>query len=333
MRSLLAACCALVLTLAPARADEVADFYKGRSMEMLIGFGPGGGNDLWARAIARHMPRFIPGNPVMVPRNMPGAGSLQVANHLFNVAPKDGSVIGTIARGVPFEPLFNAKEAGFDPLKYGFIGSPSRDSNMCAVWHTHTIKTADDLALSDVVLGSTGSGAESHVFPTLLQRMINPKVKIVSGYKGSNDILLGIERRELDGLCLGTETVRRTPQFKEGKFRIVLQMATEPDPVLGDLPLVTRFAKTAADKAALDLIFARVDVGRPFLAPPGIPPARLTALQKAFDATMKDAAFAKDVAQLKLEIAAITGQQLEALLRKAYATPKPVVARVAEMLK
>jgi hypothetical protein len=157
-------------------------------------------------------------------------------------------------------------------------------------------------------------------------------VKIVSGYKGSQEILLAIERGELDGLCLGTETVRRTNQYAAGNFRIILQMATEPDPVLGDLPLVTKFAKTDEDRAILDLIFARVDVGRPFVAPPGVPEERVAALRKAFMATMDDPEFRKDVEKMQLDISAKTGVQLENLIRKAYETPQSIVKRTAELL-
>ncbi len=313
-------------------ADEVADFYKGRNVDLQIGYGAGGGNDIWARIIARHMPRHLPGSPTFIPRNVPAAGSLVVANTIYNSAPKDGSVIGMIGRGLPFEPLFGGQGTQFDALRFNYIGSPSRDSNMCAVWHTHPVKTAQDLFTQPTVIGSTGSGAESHVFPLLLENLLGMKIKIIKGYKGSQDIMLAIERRELDGICLGTDTVRRTSQYKEGKFRIVLQMAAEGDPVLGDLPLVTTFAKTAEDRAALDLIFARVDVGRPFVAPPGVPAVRIKALREAFTATMNDAEFKKDVGQAKFEISAITGEQLENLIRKAYATPKEVVKRTAELL-
>jgi tripartite-type tricarboxylate transporter receptor subunit TctC len=324
------------LTLIPAAssamADEVADFYRGKNVELQIGFGTGGGNDTWGRMVSRHMPRHLPGNPNFIPKNVPAAGSLVVANTIYNSAPKDGTVLGMIARGIPFEPLFGGKGTQFDALKFNYLGSPSRDSNMCAVWHTHPVKSAKDLFTVPTVIGSTGSGAESHVFPVLLENLLGMKIKIIKGYKGSRDIMLAIERRELDGICLGTETVRRTNQYKEGKFRIVLQMATEPDPVLGNLPLVTEFAKSPEDRAALDLIFARVDVGRPFVAPPGVPQARVEALRKAFTATMDDPEFQKDMAKVKFEIHAITGEQLEGLIRKAYATPKAVVARTAELL-
>ena len=331
-------CLALIATVlasiwpALTQADEIADFYKGKTVELQIGFGPGGGNDVWGRMVSRHLPRHLPGNPTFIPKNVPAAGSLLVANNLYNVAPKDGSALGMIARGIPFEPLFGGQGTQFDALKFNYLGSPSYDSNMCAVWHEHPAKTAQDLFTVPTVIGSTGSGAESHVFPILLENMLGMKIKTIKGYKGSQDIMLAIERRELDGICLGTETVRRSGAYQEGKFRIILQMAVKPDPVLGDLPLVTEFAKTPEDRAALDLIFARVDVGRPFVAPPGVPMVRVAALRKAFTATMNDKDFAADMAQAKFEISPLTGEELEALIRKAYATPKDVVARTAELL-
>ena len=315
-----------------SQADEVADFYKGKNVELQIGFGPGGGNDVWGRMVSRHLPRHLPGNPTFIPKNVPAAGSLLVANYLYNAAPKDGSALGMIARGIPFEPLFGGQGTQFDALKFNYLGSPSYDSNMCAVWHEHPAKTAKDLLTVPTVIGSTGSGAESHVFPILLENMLGMKIKTIKGYKGSQDIMLAIERRELDGICLGTETVRRSAAYQEGKFRIILQMAVKPDPVLGDLPLVVDFARTPEDRAALDLIFARVDVGRPFVAPPGVPAVRVAALRKAFMATMNDKDFAADIAQAKFEISALTGEQLEAMIRKAYDTPKAVVARTSELL-
>jgi tripartite-type tricarboxylate transporter receptor subunit TctC len=313
-------------------AQNVESFYRGKTIELHVGFGTGGGNDLWGRALARHMPRYIPGNPTMIVKNVPAAGSLVVANWIASAAPRDGTAIGMIARGIPFEPLFDGKGVQFDPLTLMYLGSPSRDSNMCAVWKDRPFKTAQDMFEREVVLGSTGSGAESHVFPLILKNLLGAKVKIVAGYKGSQDILLAIERGELDGLCLGTETVRRTNQYANGNFRIILQMATEPDPVLGDLPLVSQFAKTDEDRAILNLIFARVDVGRPFVIPPGVPEDRVSALRGAFDATMKDAEFKKDVEKMQLDISAKTGAELEELIRKAYGTPKAIVKRTGELL-
>jgi tripartite-type tricarboxylate transporter receptor subunit TctC len=330
--ALILALLALAGAPAAAAATEVADFYRGKSVELLIGFGPGGGNDVWGRVISRHIGRHIPGRPTLVPRNAPAAGSLVVANTLYNAAPKDGGTIGMIARGIPFEPLFGGQSTQFDPLRFNYIGSPSRDSNMCAVWHTHTVKTAQDLFTQPTAIGSSGSGAESHVFPLLLENLLGMKIKTIKGYKGSHDIMLAIERRELDGLCLGTDTVRRTSQYRDGKYRIVLQMATEPDPMLGAVPLVTSFAKTLEDRAALDLVFARIDVGRPLVAPPDVPPARVAALRAAFMATMDDPAFKAEIAALKFEINAINGAKLEALIRDAYATPPAVVKRTMEII-
>ena len=317
---------------ATAAAQDVEHFYRGKVIELHVGFGTGGGNDLWGRALSRHMPRYIPGNPTMIVKNVPAAGSLVVTNWIAGAAPRDGTAIGMIARGIPFEPLFDGKGVQFEPLKLNYLGSPSRDSNMCAVWKDRPFNTAQDMFEREIVLGSSGSGAESHVFPLILKNLLGAKVKIVSGYKGSQEILLAIERGELDGLCLGTETVRRTNQYQAGNFRIILQMATEPDPVLGDLPLVTKFAKTDEDKAVLDLIFARVDVGRPFVAPPGVPEDRVKALREAFMATMKDPEFKKDVEKMQLDVTPKTGTELENLIRKAFDTPKPIVKRTADLL-
>lgn len=328
----MAAVAAIVMFDSAARADDVADFYRGRNVDLQIGVGVGGGNDLWARAIGRHMGRHIPGAPAIVPKNMPAAGSLALANFLYNAAPQDGSVFGMILRGIPFEPLFDGKGVQFDPLKFNYIGSPSRDFSMCAVNSAHPAQTAQDMFKQETVFGSTGAGNESHIFPLILEKLIGMKAKIIKGYTGSQDMLLAVEKRELDGVCIGTESLRRSSQFKDGKFRIILQMATEEDPTLQGLPLVTSFAKTPEDRAALDLIFARVDLGRPFVAPPGLPAARVAALRAAFMATMEDAAFKDEAAKLRFDISATSGEKLEGLVRNAYKTPPAVVKRTAELL-
>jgi tripartite-type tricarboxylate transporter receptor subunit TctC len=335
MRTTRALVCAALFTAAltaPGAADEIADFYRGRNMDLQIGSGAGGGNDLWGRVVGRHIGRHIPGGPTIVPKNMPAAGSLALANFLYNAAPQDGSVIGMILRGIPFEPLFEGQGVQFDPLKFNYVGSPSRDLSNCAVWHTHPAKTAKDMFERETVFGSTGAGNESHIFPLILEKLIGMKARIIKGYKGSQDMLLAVEKRELDGICIGTESLRRSSQFQSGNIRIILQMATEKDPSLGDLPLVTDFAKTPADRAALDLIFARVDLGRPFVAPPGVPAARVQALRTAFMATTADSEFRKEAEKLGFEINATPGDKLEALVRNAYRTPKDVVKRTAELL-
>ena len=332
-RILMSMIAALAFYKSPAFADDVASFYKGRNVDMVIGYGAGGGFDMWARAVSRHMGRKVPGAPTMVSRNMPAAGSLVAANYLYHVAAKDGSVIGLIGRGVMFEPLFDGAGAKFDPLRFTFIGNPSKDSYMCALWHTHASQTAADFYKNEMSLGSTGSGSESHVFPIVLANLLGMKAKVISGYKGSNEILLAIERRELDGLCLGTETVRRTQQYANGKYKILMQIGSKPDPILGNLPMISEFAKSADDRAVLELIFARIDVGRPFVGPPNVPKDRADALRSAFMQTMKDPEFKNDVGRMGLEIDASSGEELEALLRKAYQSDPEIVRRTAEMLK
>jgi tripartite-type tricarboxylate transporter receptor subunit TctC len=328
---LLAVACLSLIGSSARATDEVERFYAGKNIEMLIGYGAGGGFDMWARAVAQHMGRHIPGKPTIISRNMPGAGSLAATNYLYNVAPKDGTSIGLIGRGVLFEPLFGGEGVKFDPLQFNYLGNPSRDYYMCALWHTHPAKTAHDLFEKETKLGSTGSGSESHVFPLMLKNLLGMPAKPIVGYKGSNEILLGIERQELDGICLGTETVTRTSQYRDGKYKILLQIGSAPDPTLPGVPLITELAKPK-DKPVLDLIFSRFDVGRPFVAPPGVPATRVAALQAAFAETMKDPAFKEDVARVNLQINATTGEEIIGLLRKAYKTPPEIVRRTAEIL-
>jgi tripartite-type tricarboxylate transporter receptor subunit TctC len=317
----------------PSAAQSVEDFYKGKQVSVLIGFGPGGANDAWARALARYMGKHLPGNPTLVPQNMPGAGTLKLANHLYNVAPKDGSVFGLINRGIPLEPLLGGDAAQFDPLKMNWIGSPDRDTTVCAARKDARVQTMQDLFAKELVVGATGSGADTAIYPEFLAEFLGMKFRTIKGYPGSNEIVLAMERGEVQGICVAYESLARQRLATEGKLNILFQAALEKDAgIPGDVPLALDLAKSEAERQALELFLSRVALGRPFVAPPGVAAERVEALRRAFMATMKDSEFVEETKKLRLAVDPIPGERLAQVIADIYKTPKDVVARVAETL-
>ena len=321
-------------TATPALAQGEADFYKGKTISVLIGFGPGGANDVWARLLARHMTRHMPGEPNMVPQNMPGAGTLKLANHLATSAPRDGTVFGLINRGIPLEPLLGGQNVLLDPQKMTWIGSPDKDTSVCAARKDAKVQKMQDLRTMELAVGATGSGADTAIYPEFLSEFLSLKFKTIKGYPGSNEIVMAMERKEVDGICVAFQSINRTRLFLEGQLNILLQAGIEKDPgIPADVPLVTDLtAGSKADTDALRLFLARTALGRPFVAPPEVPAARANALRRAFEATMKDPAFMAEAERLKLTIEPITGADLARIITEIYATPKDVVQRVSRVL-
>ncbi|MCH9050598.1 MAG: hypothetical protein IIA72_05900 [Proteobacteria bacterium] len=317
----------------PVQADAVADFYKGKTITLYIGYSAGGGYDTYARTIGRVIGRHIPGNPKVVAKNKPGAGSLKLTNELYNTLPKDGTVIGTFGRGMVMEPLFGNKKARFDPSKFTWLGSANNEVSVCIAWHESPIQTLEDFLTKPMIVGGTGPGADTDTFPKVLNNVLGTKLILVTGYPGGNDINLATERGEVQGRCgySWSSLKSRFPQWLTGKkVQILLQMSTAKHPDLPDVPFVMDLAKTEKDRKVLELIFARQAWGRPFVAPPGLPADRAKALQTAFMATMKDADFLADAKKQKLEIAPISGEKIKQLIAALYASPKELVEAAKE---
>jgi len=220
------------------------DFYKGKTISIMIGYGVGGSDDLWARIIARYIGGYIPGHPTVIPVNVPGAGSLLLTNQITNVQPRDGTVIGLINRGIPFEPLFGGAGVRFDPLKLAFVGSPDRDTAICAASKDAPVRTLQDLYSKELIVGSTGSGADTEVYPTFLMNLLGMKFKVIAGYPGSRDVNLAIERGEVQGICVSYDTIARESIFKLGAIHLLFQAALRPDPRLDGVPFAGDFIKT-----------------------------------------------------------------------------------------
>ena len=320
----------------PLQADAISDFYNGREVRLLIGYSAGGGYDTYARVLARHLGKHIPGNPTVVPQNMPGAGSLTLTNYLYNAAAKDGSVIGTIARGMAMEPLLSGQGTRFDASEFSWIGSLNHEVSVCVSWHTSDVKTMQDLQTRQLIVGGTGAAAGTDTFPIVFSNLFGANIKLISGYPGGNDVLLAMERGEVDGRCgwsWSTVVSTRPEWIAEGKLNILVQVALEKHPDLPDVPLVTEFADSEDELMALELIFARQVMGRPYLAPPGIPLERHEALRRAFDATTRDAEFRAEAARLQLELNPVSGEEIDALITRTYGASENAIRLATDAIR
>ena len=327
---------AVVAACAPARAQDPAAFYRNKSIDLHIGYSVGGGYDQYARLIGLSMGKHIPGNPKIVAKNMPGAGSLKLANWLYAVAPKDGTAFGTIGRGIPMEPLLGGEGVQFDAQKFTWIGSANDEVSICAAWKTSGITKFEDLYTKELIVGGTGSGADTDIFPIVVNKVFGTKFKVISGYPGGNDINLAMERGEVAGRCGWSWSSVKSSHMhwvKDGTIRLLTQMSLAKHPDLPDVPLLTDLAKTQEQKQILELIFARQVMGRPFLAPPGLPADRAEALRTAFMKTMKDPEFVAAADKAQLEITPVSGADIEILVKQVYATPPDVVKKAADAVK
>jgi tripartite-type tricarboxylate transporter receptor subunit TctC len=281
------------------------------------------------------MGRFIPGNPTIVPKNMPGAGSLVLANWLYNVAPKDGTAFGIIGRGTAFDPLLGSTKAQFDAAKFNWIGSMNDEVSVCVAWHTTGITKLEQVKQNELTVGGTGPAADTDQFPKVLNATIGTKFKIIAGYPGGNDIDLAMERGEVMGRCgWSWSSVTATHQnwIDEKRINVLVQLSLSRHPDLPNVPLIMDFAKSNEEKQIFKLVFARQPMGRPFLMPPGIPADRMVAVRKAFMDTMKDGEFLADAEKMKLEINPVSGDAVQEIVQQVYQTPKSIAAAVADMV-
>jgi tripartite-type tricarboxylate transporter receptor subunit TctC len=331
-----AAAAMLALPAAMALAQSPADFYKGRTIDLQIGYSVGGGYDLYARMIARHLGKHVPGSPTIVPRNMEGAGSLRLANWLYTAAPKDGTVIGATSRGMAFDPLLGASGAQFEAGKFNWIGSANDEVSVCVATDKSGITKFDDLYARELTIGSTGAGDDTYQFPAVINGALGTKFRIITGYPGGNDVSLAMERGEVQGRCgwsWSSIKATRMDWIKSRKVVVLLQMSLGKHPDLPDTPLVTDLAKNEDQRQIFKLIFARQVMGRPYMAPPGVPKERVDALRQAFDETMRDKDFLAEAEKSQFEITPVAGARLEALVTDIYKTPTAIAAKAGALVK
>jgi tripartite-type tricarboxylate transporter receptor subunit TctC len=279
------------------------------------------------------MGKYIPGNPTLIPQNMPGAGSLKAANYLFSVAPKDGSVIGTFARGLGSAPLIG--QAHFDSTKFNWLGSITKDTTLCIAWAASPIKSWNDVMAKQFTFGGEGADADPDIFAKLYKNVFGAKIRLATGFPGTTNIALGMQRGEVQGLCgISWSTIKSQhgDWLRDKKIHLLLQAAPEKDPELPQVPTAAEFARTPEQRQVLDFVLASQIMARPFVAPPGIPADRKAVLRSAFDATMKDPGFLADAKRLQIDVNPVTGAEVDALVAAAYATPKDVIAKATRAI-
>lgn len=331
---------ALVLTAGSAalevKAAETTPFYAGKTLRILVGFSAGGGYDLYARELARFMGRHVPGNPSVVVQNMAGAGSLKAVNYLYNAAPRDGTVLATFARGIVFEPLIGHLEgAQFDAPKFNWIGSVSNEVSVCAINASRGIRSWPDMLAKQTVIGASGVGADSDVFPIVLRNLFHLPMKIVTGYPGGADLNLAMERGEIDGRCgwsWNSIVSRNREWLTDKRIDVTLQIGLAKHEDMPDVPLIMDLVKDARRDAALKVIVSRQSIARPFAAPPDMPPERVELLRHAFDDTVADPDFLAEMRSQALEVRPVGGAEVQGLIREIYATPPEVTKLAREIV-
>jgi tripartite-type tricarboxylate transporter receptor subunit TctC len=332
VKKTLLALCVLLLAAAPASAqqDDVAAFFKGKTLRLIVGIGVGSGYDINARLLARHMAAHIPGQPTIIVQNQPGAGSLTMTNALYNTGPFDGTVMGASFNGMPTTPLLQPAGVRFDPVKLNWLGSTNRETQAMYVWHTAPARSLDDAKAKETVMGAQAPGSTQFDYPVLANQLFGFKFKVVTGYESTPKIHLAMESGEVHGTIANWSTLKaiNTNWITEKKIRILAQWALRKNSELDDVPLFLDRAQNETERAALRLMLARLEYGRPFFLPPNVPAARVEALRRAFDATMKDPAYLAEADKLKIEVDPLSGEEVAALVEQVSRTPAETVARV-----
>jgi tripartite-type tricarboxylate transporter receptor subunit TctC len=337
VRMVLIAALIAALCAAPARADPVADFYKGTAVSMVVSTSAGGGYDTLARAIARRIGTHIPGHPTIVVRNMPGAGGIVAANYLYAAAPRDGSVLGLIQNDPPLEPLFGTGEAHFDPTKFNWLGTPSIETAMVLVWHSVPVNSVDDLRARETAMGASGANSTPAFFARLLNATLHTRMKIIPGFPGQNDAFLAMERGELDGypsVFYSALSSTRPTWLPEKKAKAIVQYGPEKLAELGDVPFAPDLVTDPDDKQLLQLAFTPLALGRPLLLPPEVPADRVAALRQALMQTFADPDFLADAQKTGLQVNSPRGgEDLLRAIARAYRSPPQIVARLRQLNK
>ncbi|HEY8578262.1 MAG TPA: tripartite tricarboxylate transporter substrate-binding protein [Beijerinckiaceae bacterium] len=332
--TILAAAAALGLAGGAQAQESAESFYKGRKIDLIIGFSVGGGYDAYGRLVARHMGEHIPGKPTIVPRNMTGAGSRVAANYIFNVAPKDGTVLGIADQSIPLEQALGDSGIKFDSRAFAWIGNVVADNNVVATWHTSPIKTVEDAKREESMIGATGYNTSAQ-YPTVLNQMIGTKFKVIMGYPGGNEINLAMERGEVAGRgsnAWASFKATRPEWVRDKKLNILAQVGLKRAPDLPDVPLLMDLATNDQDRAAMRLLSAPTAIGRPFFAPPGTPKERVATLRAAFDAMVKDKAFLDEAEKAGLDINPVPGEELQQIVAEIIDAPAEVKKRLAAVL-
>src|SRR5580692_852053 len=322
---------AALLLHAPVRADPIADFYHGRTISLILSAGAGGGYASYALAFAPYFSAHIPGHPQIIIQNMPGGGGIRAMLYLDAVAPKDGTTLGLVHSSVPFAPIYGIKAANYDPRAMNWIGSIDASTGICVAWHGSGIKSWQDLLDKPFVVGGSGAGSQMETMPMMLDKLFGTKIKVISGYKGGNDIYLAMERGEIQGRCGGlisSIASTRPDWFPQKLVNVPIQIAGTRSPLFPQTPAIMELAKDDRTRRILQLVLAPLQMDRPILAPPGTPADRVAALRQAFHDTMTDPGFIAEAAKEHLEVEEVGGAQVARILDDAFAMP-PDIAKAA----
>ena len=321
---------ALGLTNHATAQPAAAPFPVGKPVSIHVAAPPGGGNDNVMRLVQRNIGKYLPGNPNVVARNTPGAGGRRLGGMLYNTAPRDGTTFAITGRTVAIEPLLGNKNAKFDARQFNWIGTANVEYTTCALWHTAKVKTLQDALTTEAIVGGSGADATEVVFPKAANKLVGTKFKVVLGYPGSTEILLAMERGEVEGFCgIGWTflKLRKGDWLKDKKINILYQMSLEKHPELPDVPAIIDHARTSDDRKVFEFLFAPQEMGRPFFAPPGVPAERVRALREAFAQTLKDPQFLADADKMGVEVQHVGGDHIQKLVERIYASPPEVIAR------
>jgi tripartite-type tricarboxylate transporter receptor subunit TctC len=327
-------CLALLLAASAASAQPVAEFYHGKQIHLIIADPAGGDYDLGGRLLAQHLSAHIPGAPTIVVQNMPGAASIVAANYLYNVAPKDGTTFGSVSRNLPSQAVIGRDNLKADPRRFGWIGGSSLPGRVCVARSTAPVTSAAQLFETPLIVGGAGAGSSLSIVPTVLNRVLGMKFQLVEGYKGTTDVLLAMQQGEVQGVChtYGLFQTTQASLVKTGAIRILLHVEETPLADAPQIPSAYDYAKDERQKQLLRFAFASVEFGRPYVAPPGVPPERLAALRRAFADTLADPALVEEARRLGLDMTYRPPQALETLVANLYATPRALIAEAQEML-
>jgi tripartite-type tricarboxylate transporter receptor subunit TctC len=317
--------------LVPAPAAAQADFYRGRSIDLVISTGVGGGLDSNARLVARHLGSHIPGNPAIVPKNMPGAGHIRAANYVYSQAAKDGTAIATfIPIFVLAQVLERSRSIAFDAANFQWLASTSSSNSTVYVWHTSAITSVADARRRQVLMGGTGVGSYTVIYPTIMNSLVGTKFKLVTGYQSTAEIGLALERGEIEGRAgnnFNSLKAENGEWLRSGKIKLIAQVGLAREPDFASVPLLTDFARTDGDRAILKLFSSDVVIGRPFVTAPGVPAERVALLRKAFADMMQDPAFLQDASKLGLDVSPVAGARIQDIVADLVHTPDDIVAK------
>jgi tripartite-type tricarboxylate transporter receptor subunit TctC len=333
------ACLALIaglLTAVPAAAESAADFYKGKTVTIIVGYPPGSGYTLYGQMLARYLGDHIPGKPNVIVQNMQGAGSIKAANFVYSAAPKDGATLGIFSVGALIDQMFGHSKTSFDATKFGWIGNMDETVGVCVVKKSSGITKFEDLLKKETLFGGTGPSGGATQAALALSRLYGAKIKVIKGYKGAQDVVLAMDRGEVQGVCGITVSVLRSrlaDQLKSGELLPIIHDGMKPHAELPGVPGVYDFAKTDDDRRVLDLLFGWRVLGRPVAAPPGVPADRLSALRKAFDAATNDKRYVAEAAKAKLDIDPSSGDEVSKLVARLFSSSKDIVRRAADAVR